>query len=425
MSELKILKIIHGYPPYYMAGSEVYTYNLCNELKKHPQLSLTLFTRIEDLYLPPYYIEKSMEGGIRVIRVNKPQRDYLFRDKYIDKTMARIFEKYLEKIQPDVVHIGHLSHLTVLVIDIIKDHHIPILFTLHDYWMMCVRGQLIKKSLEICPGPTVERCLECNQKYFHNPHMGETEVKKWIAKMLQVNNKVDLFIAPSQFLRNIYINYGIPAEKIIYQDYGFKEELFQEIPQKLSKSPAEKVRFGFLGRIIPVKGIDLLIRAFNPIDPSHAELNIYGNLDKTFPYLKKQVKNPNIHFYGGYKYHNIAEVLTNIDVLVVPSVWYENSPLVIHEALLASIPVITSNLGGMKELIQDGKNGLLFEVGNETELRQTIKKLIQDRSLLQKLTVNVAKTRIRSIEEDAADILHLYLRLIKSKEEVAQFARSN
>lgn len=80
--------------------------------------------------------------------------------------MAKIFKKYLKKLQPDVVHINHLSHLTTLIVDIIKKLEIPIIFTLHDFWMMCVRGQLIRDDYSLCTGPNIEKCLECNMKYF-------------------------------------------------------------------------------------------------------------------------------------------------------------------------------------------------------------------------------------------------------------------
>ena len=105
---LKVLKVIHGYPPHYMAGSEVYTANFCNEISK--KVDLSIFTRIEDEFTKPYNCSESRENGIRIIRVNKPSRDYTFRSKYQDIRMIKIFQHYLDEIGPDVVHIGHLSH---------------------------------------------------------------------------------------------------------------------------------------------------------------------------------------------------------------------------------------------------------------------------------------------------------------------------
>ena len=192
-------------------------------------------------------------------------------------------------------------------------------------------------------------------------------------------------------------------------DYGFNKTLLSEF----KKVPSEKIRFGFLGRIIPVKGISHLIDAFNKVDHSKAELNIYGKLPSSSMYLKNRCINSAIHFKGAYNYKDISTVLANIDVLVVPSIWYENSPLVIHEAFLAKIPVITSNLGGMAELVEDKKNGLLFEPGNVEDLLEKMDIFIENPKLIEKYSQT---TYVRSIQEDVEEIEKLYYKLLKQKE---------
>jgi len=405
---LKVLKVIHGYPPYYMAGSEVYTANFCNEISK--KVDLSIFTRIEDEFTKPYYCSESKENGIRIIRVNKPSRDYTFRSKYQDIRMAKIFEDYLDEIDPDIVHIGHLSHLTIKIVDIIHDKNIPIIFTLHDFWMMCIRGQLIRDDYSLCEGPSIKKCKECNMKYFTSEIEAEEEIKIWLKALSKVNQKIDLFIAPSHFLRDKYIEYGIPVEKIIHMDYGFDIETVKSGLRIIS----DKIRFGYLGRVIPVKGIALLIDSFNELDHSMAELNIYGKLPNSANYLKNRCSNSAIHFKGCYNYNEISNVLSEIDVLVVPSIWYENSPLVIHEAFLAKIPVITSNLGGMSELVSHEKNGLLFEPGNIDELIEKMNIFIENPELIKTYS---QETYVRSIQEDVEEIEELYHEILRRKEE--------
>jgi glycosyltransferase involved in cell wall biosynthesis len=114
----------------------------------------------------------------------------------------------------------------------------------------------------------------------------------------------------------------------------------------------------------------------------------------------------NIHFKGGYDNHSIQSVLADIDVLLVPSLWYENSPLVIQEAFLAGIPVITSNLGGMKELVNDGVNGYLFEVGNAQSLQNVVLKITANPIMLNSLTVSPQD--VRDIQEDAQFVRQIY-----------------
>ncbi len=403
------MKIIHGYPPYYTAGSEIYTYTLCKELSNY--VNISIFTRIEDEFKDIYEIDESNKNKIKIIRVNKPFRDYTFRSKYIDEKLAEIFEEYLLKINPDIVHIGHLSHLTLLIVDIINEKNIPILFTLHDYWMMCIRGQLIKKNLKLCDCPSIKKCTECSKKYFKSKSKARKEVKFCLDLLKKTNLKIDLFIAPSKFLKEKYIEYGIPKHKIIYMDYGFDLSLFK----KIKKNPSKKVRFGFLGRIIPVKGITTLIDCFNEIDHSKAELNVYGDYSSSHQYLINRCKNNCVHFKGPYNYQDIAEVFSNIDVLIVPSVWYENSPLVIHEGFLANIPIITSNLGGMAELVQNDKNGLLFETGNVDDLRKKVDFFIKNPNSIEKFTED--PTPVRSIQQNVQEIMMLYNRLLNNKEE--------
>ncbi len=404
---VKVLKVIHGYPPYYMAGSEVYTANFCNEISK--KVDLSIFTRIEDEFTKPYNCSESRENGIRIIRVNKPSRDYTFRSKYQDIRMAKIFKHYLDEIDPDVVHIGHLSHLTIQIINIIHKKNIPIVFTLHDFWMMCIRGQLIKDDFGLCEATSIKKCKECNMKYFTSKVEAEQEIKIWLKTLSEVNQKIDIFIAPSQFLRNKYIEYGIPAEKIIHMDYGFDKESIKSG----FKTVSDKIRFGYLGRVIPVKGIALLIESFNEIDHSIAELNIYGKLPNSANYLKNRGSNTAIHFKGGYSYKEISNVLSEIDVLVVPSIWYENSPLVIHEAFMAKIPIIASNIGGISELVIHKKNGLLVEPRNITDLIEKMNIFIDTPELIESYS---QETYVRSIQEDVEEIEKLYVKLLRKKE---------
>ncbi len=405
--KLKILVIIHGFPPYYTAGSEVYTFNKCYELsKKH---EVFVFTRIENEFQKSYSKTESVEDGVNIIRVNKPNRDYTFRGKYQDFKMAEIFREYIKVLKPDVVHINHLSHLTTLLVDIVKEYKIPLIFTLHDFWMMCIRGQLIRDDYSLCTGPTIKDCRICNMKYFISEIQANDEIQRWLNTMSRINRKVDLFIAPSKFLRKIYINYGISMDKIVYIDYGFDKTLINGV----KKNYSNKIRFGFLGRIIPVKGISILIEAFNKLDHSKSELNLYGGIPNSLRFFKEQNHNSSITFKGSYNYKEINRILSDIDILVVPSIWFENSPLVIHEAFLAKIPVITSNLGGMAELVTDGKNGLLFEPGNIEDLTNKMDVFIKNPDLIKKFS---QKTYVRSIQEDVKEIENLYFILLKKKE---------
>jgi len=405
---LKVFHVIHGFPPEYMAGSEVYTYNLCKESAK--QHEITVFYRFANPFLEEYEIIETVFHGLSIYQINLPIVAHCFQKRYQNPSVENAFKIILEKINPDIVHVSHLNYLSSTLLKIIKKRGIPIVFTLHDFWLMCPRGQLIHTDHSICEEINVEKCATCVENYFptkEDARLGIIAREKYMKNIVE---NVDVFIAPSNFLRERFIDWGIPASKIVYSDYGFNTNYFNDF----KKVPSNKIRFGFTGRIIPVKGVQLLIQAFNRLDGENAILKIFGKETVGTQYLKKNVKKSNIEFVGPYNNWEIKKVLSDIDVLVVPSIWYENSPLVIHEAFLAKIPVITSNLGGMKELVTDGKNGFLFKVGDVEDLLLKIKEFIKNPSLIEKF--GKAVPAVKSIEDDASFISSIYEKLVEKGE---------
>jgi Glycosyltransferase len=132
-----------------------------------------------------------------------------------------------------------------------------------------------------------------------------------------------------------------------------------------SKSVSGNLRFGYIGSLQPSKGVDVLVEAFNKIgDDSGTKLTIYGELVESGFFsgycqlLRKKATCKSINFAGKFSRENLSKIFNEIDVLIVPSVWYENCPNVILEAMSFKIPVIASSIGGMTELIEDGKTGL-------------------------------------------------------------------
>ncbi len=155
VDQLKILQVIHGYPPLYMAGSEVYSYNLSKELAKYCEVHV--FTRMENPFEQPYVYEDTLEDNVHIRRVNNPERNYTLTDNYLNPDIDAAFIDYVESVKPDVVHIGHLSHLSTNIIRIAKERFgLPVVFTLHDFWLYCFRGQLIAPYNRVCNGSSTE-----------------------------------------------------------------------------------------------------------------------------------------------------------------------------------------------------------------------------------------------------------------------------
>lgn len=390
---MHILQIIHGYPPDYNAGSEVYTQSISNELSKSHRVSV--FTREENPYSQDFEIRHvSSSQNLDFYYVNNPQGKDGYRHKLLDNNFAKL----LLEIKPDVAHIGHLNHLSTGIVDELYKQQIPIVFTLHDFWLMCPRGQFLTRGIgntnnyQLCEGQNDHKCAnDCYKVYFSGKLEDElTDSNNWsswvnsrMAETRSFVDKVNLFIAPSNYLRNRFINdFGIPERKIIYLDYGFPTHYLTQT----TKSKDKKLfTFGYIGTHIPAKGVNQLIEAFKQIEEP-AILKIYGrhNGQNTSALKSLAVSSNNeIHFEGEYINHNLAnDVFSQVDCIIVPSIWAENSPLVIHEAQSCRIPVITADYGGMKEFVHHKVNGLLFEHRNPAALREQLRFAIANPELL-------------------------------------------
>ena len=362
---MHILKVIHGYPPNYNAGSEVYSQSVVNELKKEHKI--TVFTREENDYELDFKFRKETKDNVDFVYVNMARG----KDGYNHPLLNERFGQLLEEIKPDIAHIGHLNHLSTGIVDELYKRKIPILFTLHDYWLMCPRGQFLQRNFDgknlykLCHFQDDNKCANSCYKMYFDDLEGEKYYTNWVKNRMKITKsiikKVDLFHAPSKYLMKRFVDdFNVPKEKIFYLDYGFPTHYLRPVKPKTN----EIYTFGYIGTHIPAKGIDLLIRAFSKLE-GKAKLKIFGRErgqnTKTLKAMAQKSKNP-IEFCGEYINQNLATtVFNNVNVIVVPSIWAENSPLVIHEAQACKIPVITANYGGMAEYVKHKVNGLLFE----------------------------------------------------------------
>lgn len=400
---MRIAHVIHGFPPEYMAGSEVYTYNVVKELSKGHDLSV--FTRVANTYKDPYETEIQERDRYRVYRVNNLARYAIFKSRYRDEVIEEKFEEFLDMARPEVVHFGHLNHLSTALVLQAKERGLPVIFTLHDFWLICQRGQFIKGDLTICEGQKDEKCSGCLASWMREKNTLE-EIQKRMRYLKKVIASVDIFIAPSRFLMGKFLEFGIPEDKIVYSDYGFNTSYFEGFEKRKTNA----LTFGYIGTLIRTKGVNVLIKAFNGIDREDVKLKIYGRTLPDTKYLKAMVKNENIEFAGEYENWEVADVLAGLDAVVVPSVWYENSPLVIHEAFMAKMPVVASNLGGMAEYVHHMENGLLFELGNADDLREKVLTLADSPDLVRELGENAPE--VKCMEDHAGELLEIYRQFV-------------
>jgi glycosyltransferase involved in cell wall biosynthesis len=204
----------------------------------------------------------------------------------------------------------------------------------------------------------------------------------------------------------------VRPDRIVVSRYGQDLSRFRDLP----RAPSANLRVGYLGTIAAYKGVEVLVDALNRLEGHPVEGRLHG-VTEFFPdfvaALCKRITNPNVRLLGRYENKDVGRILSEMDVLVVPSLWWENSPITIHEAFLAGVPVIASNQGGMAELVQHGKNGALFRIGDAADLARVLLQFVADRSLAARLRPR--RESIRDIREDALWTEGQYRRLIAAK----------
>lgn len=441
---MKILKVIHGYPMRYNAGSEVYSQTLCHGLAERHEVHV--FTREEDAFAPDFRLRLERDpddARVTVHVVNNPRLKDRYRATGIDQRFAEV----LDRVNPDIVHVGHLNHLSTSMLREAAVREIPIVFTLHDYWLMCPRGQFMQMFPEdphdlwaVCDRQEDRKCAErCYARYFSGASSElETDVTYWsdwvgrrMRHVREMTEFVDLFIAPSRYLHDRFRDeFNIPQRKLVHLDYGFARERMAA----RSRVPGERFTFGYIGTHIPAKGIHDLIRAFGKIK-GDARLRIWGRpRGQDTDALKEMAASlpagvaSRIEWLPEYRNQEIVrDVFDRCDAIVVPSVWVENSPLVIHEAQQARVPVITADAGGMAEYVHHEVNGLLYEHRSVASMADQMQRLADSPELAVRLGergyLYSATGDIPSIQDHVIAIERLYADVL-SRQASARVPRS-
>jgi glycosyltransferase involved in cell wall biosynthesis/MoaA/NifB/PqqE/SkfB family radical SAM enzyme len=414
----------------YNAGSEVYSQTLCHGLSRKGH-EIHVFTREEDPFARDYQMRHEVDQeqpNIQLHIINMPRT----RDRYRHTGCDQNFAELLEQLEPDIVHIGHLNHLSTSLPLEAAIRGIPIIYTLHDYWVMCPRGQFMQMHPEdpenlwaTCDDQEDRKCAEhCYARYFSGAEAEKEEditfwthwIKRRMVHIREMTELIDTFIAPSRYLYHRYHNdFHLPEHKLRYLDYGFDLERLNG----RTRISGEPFTFGYIGTHIPAKGIHDLIRAFGQLRGS-PQLRIWGryssqNTDALKAIATHFPNDVNNRIFWMNEYENqqiIGDVFNLVDAIVVPSVWVENSPLVIHEAQQARVPVITADVGGMAEYVHREINGLQFQHRNYISLAEQMQRFVDLPELACKLGtrgyIYSASGDIPTIEHQVATMESIY-----------------
>ncbi|OGR00769.1 MAG: glycosyl transferase [Deltaproteobacteria bacterium RIFOXYD12_FULL_50_9] len=434
---MKILLTAHQFFPDYRAGTEVLTYSVARELieRGHEVRVLTAHPTEQKMLDEERFDEYQYEG-ISVYRFYHAYTPMAGQCSMVELSFdnhlaAKHFKQILEEFKPDVVHFFHLNRLGTGLIELAVRAEIPAFMTPTDFWAICPTVQLVLSNGSLCRGPSVyagncvKHFAESTQngliailaKYLPTtladllarltqadlmpsyPH--QVEVKA-LCSRLAINvarlNQLNKIVAPNSFMSKLLVRYGISPHLIIQASYGIDVNRNVEIaPRRSSSHP---FRVGYIGTLAQHKGCHILIEAFKSLPSGRAILKIYGRTEEFPVYLSKlkqlAAQQNFIEFCGVFHNSKIAEVMADLDVLVVPSLWYENTPLVVYSAQAARCPVVASDFPGISEVVRDEVNGLLFEAGNPKDLARQLARLINEPGLAEQLSTNAQQPKSTS-----------------------------
>jgi glycosyltransferase involved in cell wall biosynthesis len=321
---------------------------------------------------------------------------------------------------------------------------IPTVVTLHDYWFICPRVNLIRADGSLCAEPVeAARCAWClleTKRRFREPdiltagRLGDlvtglaqsqsfsritglsphiTAMEERRAFLKQVLHRADRVVCPSHFIMEKMAEYGFPTHNLLYLPFGLDVSTSNGIGRE--REP-KKLRFGYLGQLARHKGVHTLIQAFHELGDrvAQAELVIYGDLNREPAYAQRLRSlagaHPGIVFAGPYNNREINQVLSSLDMLVVPSEWFENRPTVILEAFAHRVPALAASIGGIPELVHDGVNGLLFEPGNAGSLARQMERLLDEPGLLAVLKNGIDP--VKSVAQEMDELEAIYRSLL-------------
>ena len=416
----KVLYICHGHPDLIAGGAEIFAYELFKGARKSGQLEPFFLGRTGPPRGQPHLGTPflTVASNTQEILYYTDHFDYFLQSQRNKHHLTVFFDELLRVLRPDLVHFQHTVHLGMEFIRQVRNTlpGVPIVYTLHEYIPICnANGQMVRtKDFGLCDRATAHRCHQCF------PDIASSEFKMRELFIKSHFALVDVFLTPSRFLRQRYLDWGIPEEKIRVLDYGRVRQ--PEAPARELRNGKARSHFGYFGQLNRYKGVLVLLKAMRILgdDGRNVHLFLHGaNLDLQTDEFKKSFQRlvaeceENVTVMPEYQAEEIPSLMEAVDWVVIPSIWWENSPLVIQEAFMHKRPVICGNIGGMAEKVKDGVDGLHFRVGDPRDLAAKMVLAARTQGLWEKLRDGIGP--VYSIEEAVKAHVGLYEALIEKQ----------
>jgi glycosyltransferase involved in cell wall biosynthesis len=426
--ERTVLYVVHNHPTVMPGGAETYALELYRAMENSPGYTPVLLARTG----PPVSKTGRVHEGTLLEPVGDDPNQYFFHtditeyDWFMSTSrnkdmLTKFYRPFLEAYRPDVVH---FQHSLFFGYDMLRETRrtLPdaaIVYTLHEYLPICNNnGQLYRTSGEPCTGASPRRCHECfpdisPQQFFLR--------ERFIKSHFDV---VDKFVSPSKFLVERYVDWGIDRDRILYEENG--RPTFEAHHD--DDRTGARDRFAYFGQFTAFKGADVLLQAMKIASERHAPKTDSTGVTSDGPRPKLRLHGANLEHQpeqfrtliasllatagddvtsvGRYRPRDLPPLMAAVDWVVVPSIWYENAPLVIQEAFAHGRPVICSDIGGMAEKVTDGVNGLHFRAGDPASLAEVMTKALTTPGLWEHLRAGIPA--VHQADAHAARLRELY-----------------
>jgi glycosyltransferase involved in cell wall biosynthesis len=439
LRRLRLLHAIHDFLPRHRAGSEIYAFELCRELSRRHDVFVV--TAEYDPGTRHGTIRWRAQDGLPVIEIVNNWEAERFEDTYASARITSQLIHVLEATQPQVLHVHNLLNLSFDLPRHARARGIATAATLHDYTLVCASGgqRVHVAESHICHDIDTDRCSRCfsaaparaqsvlaglsrgpwgsvvrsaastsrrllpvvaDAVARRLPIAGATPEKmaQRLAHGRRVFEDIDLFVSPSAALAAEYVRLGLDERRIEVSDYGFTRH--PPVPRSRAHTP---LTIGFVGTMAWHKGAHVLIDAVKHLRGAF-EVVIAGDPNVGPEYharLKRAAAGLPVRFEGAFGDADVPRIYGSLDVLVVPSLWLENSPLVIHEAFMHGVAVVGARLGGIPELVEDGVNGFTYEAYSSDALAAILQRFVDDPSLAGRLASR--SPAVKYISEDVGE----------------------
>ncbi len=417
-SPARVLHVVHGWPPWSQAGTELYAAGLARWQAERREV--TVYARLADPERSLGDAVELLDSGVRVRLVvnNFVQRDPLSRNALWDRTLAADLGRLLAEVSPEIVHVHHLAGHGLGLLSRIARTGVPIVYQVQDWWAACARANLLDRDRRLCSGPGLGKCSRCL------PLTGLAPAGLWNPALYALRGALArralrhpaAFVMGSRAVEDDYRRFGLlrPGDPVHVLSYGIA------VPGALGRPPRpparRPLRFGFLGSLLPHKGAHVAVAAFRGIDPALATLTVHGDLTISPEYAAELSAGglpPSVRLAGSFPEEEKAAVFGGMDVLLVPSLGLESFGLAAREAMACGVPVLASRLGALLEAHGGRDCGALLTPGSIPELQGWIERLAAEPAIVDRWRANLPP--VLSLGDHAEEIEAVYRQVLEPR----------